>query len=218
MLKRLFEARIRIKKDRKHDPLTLEPPIKRLLHASCIYYKPKNHYETLELTPKATQAQIKAAYYRLSMLHHPDKSQGQIDTVIRFQALTEAYETLSNVDKRRNYDRGIMVHSSMKGDAGARGASQEGIIRRTRQQSFGRSEHYNFDEFYKMHYGSTLRKRQAVKMEYEQFVREKAQKREPFSVVTIMLGAIMVLIFVMSMSPNPYDKPPTSERDPKSSD
>jgi curved DNA-binding protein CbpA len=58
-------------------------------------------YETLGLTPAATAEEIKKAYRSLAQKHHPDK-QGDPET---FRAIQAAYETLSDPDKRAEYDR-----------------------------------------------------------------------------------------------------------------
>lgn len=67
----------------------------------------RNHYDVLEITPKATQADVKTAYYKMSMIHHPDKNKGNEESVERFRDITAAYEVLSNYRLRRLYDKGI---------------------------------------------------------------------------------------------------------------
>ncbi|KAI1292065.1 Chaperone protein DnaJ [Halotydeus destructor] len=66
--------------------------------------KKTNFYDVLGLDSKANSGEIKNAYYDLSMAYHPDKnkSEGAVET---FQLISEAYETLGNYDKKRNYDR-----------------------------------------------------------------------------------------------------------------
>ena len=61
-----------------------------------------NYYETLGLNPSANLQEIKKAYRRLSIKHHPDKTGG--DATI-FKALSEAYKILGDEEKRREYDR-----------------------------------------------------------------------------------------------------------------
>lgn len=68
-------------------------------------YKGKDHYSSLGISPKSTQADIKAAYYKLSMVYHPDKSD-TAEHSKKFRAITEAYEVLGNVKTRKLYDRG----------------------------------------------------------------------------------------------------------------
>lgn len=66
----------------------------------------KNHYEVLGISPKATQAEIKSAYYNLSKIYHPDKNEGSSEAAIKFRDITSAYEILGNVRTRRLYDKG----------------------------------------------------------------------------------------------------------------
>lgn len=67
----------------------------------------KSHYDTLGITPKATQADVKTAYYKLSMLYHPDKNKDSVEASTKFREVTDAYEVLSNVKSRRLYDKGL---------------------------------------------------------------------------------------------------------------
>ena len=61
----------------------------------------KNPYQTLGVGKKATPEEIKKAYRRLALLHHPDK--GGSDE--KFKDIAEAYALLSDPKKRRAYDR-----------------------------------------------------------------------------------------------------------------
>ena len=69
------------------------------------------YYDVLGVTPSATQHQIKAAYYNMSKLYHPDVSKGAKSHTM-FTEITEAYEVLGNLRKRRMYDRGIYTRNS----------------------------------------------------------------------------------------------------------
>ena len=60
-----------------------------------------NPYHVLGVDQKADGKQIKAAYRRLSALHHPDKPTGDIN---KFRELQNAYDVLSNPDRRKRYD------------------------------------------------------------------------------------------------------------------
>jgi len=68
-------------------------------------------YQVLGLTPKATQEQIKATYFRLSKIYHPDVCRDP-EGKEKFVRISKAYETLGNEEKRRDYDlrRGIMKY------------------------------------------------------------------------------------------------------------
>lgn len=61
-------------------------------------------YIILGLTHAATTAEIKRAYRRLARRYHPDINPGDGNAVACFRQITEAYETLSDPDRRRSYD------------------------------------------------------------------------------------------------------------------
>ena len=63
-----------------------------------------NHYETLEVSPKATQEEIKQAYRRLAKRFHPDTQTEKINSN-KIILLNAAYEILSDLESRRFYDR-----------------------------------------------------------------------------------------------------------------
>ncbi|MBW4630533.1 MAG: DnaJ domain-containing protein [Iphinoe sp. HA4291-MV1] len=69
-----------------------------------------NHYETLKVSPNASQAEIKQAYRRLVKMFHPDSNQNTSDPeqIIRINA---AYEVLGDVQNRQNYDQKLRQHS-----------------------------------------------------------------------------------------------------------
>lgn len=62
------------------------------------------HYDTLQVRPDATPAEIKQAYRRMVKLHHPDSHQDRtdLDQIVRINA---AYEILKDAANRRSYDR-----------------------------------------------------------------------------------------------------------------
>lgn len=55
--------------------------------------KKKNHYDSLEVDSKATQGEIKSAYFKLTMQYHPDKNTSE-SAKDRFRDISEAYEVL----------------------------------------------------------------------------------------------------------------------------
>ena len=69
---------------------------------------PKNHYQLLGVNPTASAQDIRRAYRELSKLYHPDTTElpDEIATQ-KFQALNEAYGTLSNPEQRLTYDQQI---------------------------------------------------------------------------------------------------------------
>ncbi len=65
----------------------------------------RDYYEVLSVTREADGAEIKKSYRRLAMEFHPDRNPGDAKAEERFKELAEAYEILSNDEKRQLYDR-----------------------------------------------------------------------------------------------------------------
>jgi len=64
----------------------------------------KDYYKILGVDEKSSEDEIKKAYRKLSMLHHPDKNGNTEESKLMFQDLNNAYSTLSDPQKRRMYD------------------------------------------------------------------------------------------------------------------
>jgi curved DNA-binding protein len=65
----------------------------------------RNYYETLDVSSDATNDDIKRAYRRLARQYHPDLNPGNKSAEERFKDIGEAYDVLSDVTKRAQYDR-----------------------------------------------------------------------------------------------------------------
>ncbi len=65
----------------------------------------RDYYEILEINKTATPEEIKSSYRRLAMKYHPDKNPGDKEAEEKFKELAEAYEVLSDTNKRQQYDR-----------------------------------------------------------------------------------------------------------------
>jgi molecular chaperone DnaJ len=91
-----------------------------------------NHYETLKVSPNASQAEIKQAYRRLAKIFHPDTNQGTANNeeIIRINA---AYEVLSDTKNRRNYDQELQNSYQSKSYRQQRAASAQTHYQATRQ-------------------------------------------------------------------------------------
>ena len=134
--------------------------------------KHKDLYAVMGVSPHATQVQIKEAYYRLSMKYHPDRNKGSEDAHQKFTELTEAYSILGQYDLRRRYDKGMLHeyhrppshthsdHAAHHSSAAHRSSSARGGGAST---VHGKKSRFDFDEFYRAHYGEALRREQEVR-------------------------------------------------------
>ncbi|WP_174395954.1 molecular chaperone DnaJ [Flectobacillus major] len=76
----------------------------------------RDYYEVLGVSKGATEEEIKKAYRKLAIKYHPDKNPGDKQAEENFKEAAEAYEVLSNQQKRQQYDR--FGHAGMGGAAG----------------------------------------------------------------------------------------------------
>ena len=76
----------------------------------------RDYYETLGVQRGASEADVKKAYRRLAMKYHPDRNSGEPDAEEKFKEASEAYEVLSDAEKRERYDR--FGHAGVDGMAG----------------------------------------------------------------------------------------------------
>ncbi|MEO5935799.1 MAG: DnaJ domain-containing protein, partial [Terriglobales bacterium] len=73
----------------------------------------RDYYEVLGVSRSATEPELKAAYRKLAMQHHPDRNPGDASAEERFKEASEAYGVLSDADKRAAYDR--FGHAGLNG-------------------------------------------------------------------------------------------------------
>ena len=76
----------------------------------------RDYYEVLEVEKTATVEEIKKAYRKKAIQYHPDKNPGDKVAEEKFKEAAEAYDVLSNADKRARYDQ--FGHAGMSGAAG----------------------------------------------------------------------------------------------------
>ncbi|GLH01015.1 Protein tumorous imaginal discs, mitochondrial [Gryllus bimaculatus] len=164
----------------------------------------KSYYDTLGVTPHATQNDIKAAYYKLSMMYHPDKNKGSEEASQKFRDITEAYEILGNFRLKKLYDKGLL---SPDGSQYGRTSTDpmpeddeqtkfyKSRFTRDKPPTTGRTPIYNFDEWSHAHYGDAFARRAAAKERFEQKKMDKLRQEKEVENEFVVLG---VLLFVLS--------------------
>ncbi|XP_038159818.1 dnaJ homolog subfamily B member 9-like [Cyprinodon tularosa] len=106
----------------------------------------RDYYDILGVPRDATERQIKKAFHKLALKYHPDRNKGA-DAEAKFREIAEAYETLSDDKRRREYDQ--LGHAASSGEAfrgsGAGGSSGGDYNFRQHYQSFN----FKFDDIFK---------------------------------------------------------------------
>src|SRR5215468_6455553 len=83
----------------------------------CPYHEfmKRDYYDILGISKGASQDEIKKAYRKVAMQYHPDRNQGDPSAEEKFKEAAEAYEVLSDSNKKAQYDR--FGHAGMGGAA-----------------------------------------------------------------------------------------------------
>jgi len=78
---------------------------------------PRDYYEVLKVERSASQSAIATSYRKLAIKFHPDKNPGDEEAITRFKEAADAFEVLSDPEKRSRYDR--YGHEGVRGPGGA---------------------------------------------------------------------------------------------------
>ncbi|MGE4634999.1 MAG: molecular chaperone DnaJ [Arenicellales bacterium] len=85
----------------------------------------RDYYEVLGVDRTASDAELKKAYRRLAMKYHPDRNSGDVSAEKHFKEAKEAYEMLSDAQKRSAFDQ--FGHAGVDSSAGTSGAGAAGV-------------------------------------------------------------------------------------------
>jgi curved DNA-binding protein len=108
----------------------------------------KEYYKILDLSPNASEEEVRKAYRRLALRHHPDRNPGDAAAEERFKEIAEAYGVLMDPAKRAAFDRLRTTPSSRQQGTSGFGYSQEEILRDLfRDPRFNQAFQDLFEEF-----------------------------------------------------------------------
>src|SRR5271170_3240222 len=111
----------------------------------------RDYYKTLGVERSATEAQIKSAFRKLARKHHPDVNPNNKEAEHRFKEINEAYQVLSDTEKRKKYDE--------LGADFERGAPDDEVLRRYARGDGGAPPNFegagagNFSDFFERFFG-----------------------------------------------------------------
>src|SRR5579875_1313634 len=98
----------------------------------------RDYYEVLGVERTCTEVELKTAFRKAAMQHHPDRNPGDADAEIRFKECNEAYSVLSDAQKRAAYDRfGHAGVNGMNGGGGQQFHDVHDIFSEVFGQAFG---------------------------------------------------------------------------------
>ena len=88
----------------------------------------RDYYEVLGVSKNATPEELKKAYRKLALQYHPDRNPGDKEAEEKFKEAAEAYEVLSNPEKRQRYDQFGFAGMSGAGGYEGQGMSMDDIF------------------------------------------------------------------------------------------
>ncbi|NXY22586.1 DJC30 protein, partial [Atrichornis clamosus] len=157
-------------------------------------------YEVLGVPSTATAAQIKTAYYEQSFRYHPDRNAGSAAAAARFAAVSEAYRVLGSAALRRKYDRGLLSAEELRDaprPAGRPPAATSPPPRPPVARPGPIPPRFDFDAFYRAHYGEQLQREQLLRARREQLRLRREEASAQGRLSELSIGIFFFLGFVI---------------------
>ncbi|XP_056296415.1 uncharacterized protein LOC130210323 [Pseudoliparis swirei] len=165
-------------------------------HVPLLYRSRTSYYDTLKVSPNATQSQIKSAYYKQSFVYHPDKNPGGDAATQHFFEISEAYAVLGNDILRKKYDQGVLSRSHVQSPASKEttgSPQQQQHYRARRSSKAGEKIMFDFDAFYQAHYGEQLQRERDMKAR-KQRMQEQQEHMSKWTQGKIMKMTVAMLM------------------------
>ncbi|XP_071430841.1 dnaJ homolog subfamily C member 30, mitochondrial [Pithys albifrons albifrons] len=182
-------------------PAASRPP-SRAAHTGGAPRPRRDLYEVLGVPPTATAAQIKTAYYEQSFRYHPDRNAGSAAAAERFAAVSEAYRVLGSAALRRKYDRGLLSEQELQRGPrpAARPPGAAAEPPRPPRSPTARPgpgpPPFDFDAFYRAHYGEQLERERLLRARREQLRLQREDAAGQWRVKALSELSVGFLIFL----------------------
>ncbi|XP_053507385.1 dnaJ (Hsp40) homolog, subfamily C, member 30b [Ictalurus furcatus] len=179
---------------------------------SSLHTSKTAYYDILRVSPNATQTEIKTAYYRQSFRYHPDRNAGSDEAVRRFSEISEAYTVLGSVSLRRKYDRGVLSLADVQSAGRPSRKDSDHHHDHPQRRRFrsvpgaGEKPRFDFDAFFRAHYGEQLEREQTLRrwreqreqIQQEDFRKWKLEKGTEMAVGALLVGGVVLLFSLKS--------------------
>lgn len=168
-------------------------------------------YKILKVKPGANQKEIKSAYYDLCKEYHPDKNKNSDANRDKFNQIAEAYEILSDEQKRKDYDRSRGMGRGFTYTPPPNASSYHSPFRPEdiRQHEFrqrpGTGRGYNADEWYRRHYGDReqrLKRLREMQEERERLFGHRGRRKRSF-LLNPAFNVFLLFLFMSLMTGPP---------------
>ncbi len=152
----------------------------------------RDYYEVLGVNKSASADQIKAAYRKLAVKHHPDKNKGDKASEEKFKEASEAYHVLSNTERKQNYDN--FGHAAFENGGGGRGGFS----------NFDFSSHFSdiFEDFFGDFGGGGRRSRKSnfrgSDLRYDLSTKDFLQFNKHVLNVQVRVNKLLILVLVVA--------------------
>nr|XP_033331648.1 dnaJ homolog subfamily B member 9-like [Megalopta genalis] len=167
--------------------------------------KSKTHYDTLKISPKATHNEIKSAYYKLTLEYHPDRNKSK-EAKATFQNISSAYQTLSNFQLRKQYDRTIAIKYADINKI------QRPIEHEYTEKTMNKM--YDYDEWLRSHYGQSFDKSKMKRRRYDDYLifkrsaMESNKRADAYNKTAIIIAFIAIILsYITDRKIVKYDQP-----------
>lgn len=166
----------------------------------------ENYYDLLKITPRASQDEIKSAYYKISKSSHPDLNTNK-DAKTKFLQLNEAYKTLSNIRYRSDYDKQLFgsphtPHHEFDAEFKDFLRRRDTFKKRSSTMYTGKTSHFDYEEFNRMHYGDTIRRNFEKKKSKQEWERQRKGEgmefNTTFSVYCFIITSFITVFMISS--------------------